>query len=194
MLSKMHERLAMEEEIEEITEEEDKEGGVEIIKGKATKLIKDAIKQSGISQAAVAKKMGWVPQQLSARLVRNSTNADEFIAILGAIGFDVSIAEKGTGDFLAVPGHGRRVKQMVDHVVYDTAKACAMSNTFFADGKNEYAPDGKASELYLDKQGRYFVAEYSNWAGVKDRIVPVTIETAMEFMKRNGMGTNKDKS
>ncbi|MCD8295848.1 MAG: hypothetical protein LUE27_11510 [Clostridia bacterium] len=127
-------------------------------------------------------------------MVRNSTNADEFIEILDRIGFEVVLADKETGEWLTLPGYGRRVKQMVNHVAYDTGKANALSNSFFADGKNEYNADGKASELYRDKEGRYFIAEYSNWVGVKDRIVPVSAETATDFINRYGTDLHKDKA
>lgn len=160
----------------------------------ANEMMKAAMKKKDITQAEVAHELGWFPQQLSSRMIRNSTRADEFIKILDIIGFELVMVDKETGDFVNSPGYGRKVKMMVDHIIYDTAKSCALSNSFFADGVNEYNADGEATELYVDHDGRYFMAKYSNLPGVKDRIVPVTSDTATEFIKRYGTDLHKDKS
>ena len=79
---------------------------------------------------------------------------------------------------------------MVDRVTYDTAASNAISNNFYADGVNEYT-DGKAMELYIDKEGRYFFAEYSNWEGGKDRISPVSAAEAAAFIEKYGTELDK---
>jgi hypothetical protein len=166
------------------TENEASNGGVAMTSKEA---LAAALKETGKTQAEAAVKMGWVPQQLSARLVRNSLRADEFLELMDAIGIDVVLTVRDTGAVLKshIAGAGRRVRGMVNRVIYDTEAADALANNFYADGVNEYV-DGKAMELYLDREGRYFFAEYTNWEGAKDRITPVTANDAAAFIERYG--------
>ena len=151
-----------------------------------------ALRETKTTQAEAATKVGWMPQQLSQRIVRNSIRADDFLSLLEAIGIEVTLTVRDTGDPVRVyvKGAGRRVKAMVDRVTYDTAASNAISNNFYADGVNEYT-DGKAMELYIDKEGRYFFAEYSNWEGGKDRISPVSAAEAAAFIEKYGTELDK---
>ena len=155
-------------------------------------LLAAALRDTGKTQAEAAAKIGWVPQQLSARLTRNSLRADELLDLLEGIGIELTMTVKETGKVVRshIQGAGRRVKAMVDRVIYDTASSDALANNFYADGVNEYT-DGKALELYIDREGRYFFAEYSSWDGVKDRITPVTPETAAAFIEKYGTELDK---
>ena len=150
------------------------------------------LKATGKTQAEAATNVGWVPQQLSARLVRNSLRADELLALLEGLGVELSFTIKETGEKVRthINGMGRRVKGMVDKVIYDTATSDALANNFYADGINEYT-DGKALELYIDREGRYFFAEYSNWEGTKDRISPVSGKDAAAFIEKYGTEIDK---
>lgn len=152
-----------------------------------------ALKETGKTQAEAARAVGWSPQQLSSRLVRNSLRADELLNLLEGIGIDFNLVSRETGKTvkLHITGAGRRVKAMVDRVIYDTAMSDAIANNFYADGENEYT-DGKALELYIDKEGRYFFAEYSNWDGVKDRITPVSAKDAAAFIEKYGTEIHKE--
>ena len=151
-----------------------------------------ALRETMTTQAEAATKVGWMPQQLSQRIVRNSIRADDFLSLLEAIGIEVTLTVRDTGNPVRVyvKGAGRRVKAMVDRVTYDTAASNAISNNFYADGVNEYT-DGKAMELYIDKEGRYFFAEYSNWEGGKDRISPVSAAEAAAFIEKYGTELDK---
>lgn len=151
-----------------------------------------ALRETKTTQAEAATKVGWMPQQLSQRIVRNSIRADDFLSLLEAIGVEVTLTVKDTGNTVRVyvKGAGRRVKAMVDRVIYDTAASNAISNNFYADGVNEYS-DGKAMELYIDKEGRYFFAEYTNWEGGKDRISPVSAAEAAAFIEKYGTELDK---
>ena len=155
-------------------------------------LLAAALRGTGKTQAEAAANVGWVPQQLSGRLTRNSLRADELLELLEGIGVDICLVDKDTGKIIRthIKGYGRRVKCMVDRTVYDTASSDALSNNFFADGVNEYT-DGKALELYIDKEGRYFFAEYSSWEGAKDRITPVNADAAAAFIKKYGTEIDK---
>lgn len=154
-----------------------------------------AIKTAGTSQAKAAQAIGWVPQQLSSRLTRGSLGADEFLSLLEAIGVDITLKVKATDREVKVhrvEGAGRRVRCSVDRVIYDTQNSDALANNFYADGINEYN-EGKALELYIDNEGRYFFAEYSEWDGVKDRITPVSAEVAASFISKYGTQIHKEK-
>lgn len=152
-------------------------------------LLAAALRHTKKTQADAAARVGWVPQQLSQRLTRNSLRADEFLNLLEGIGVDVMLVNKEDGTIIRLRA-GRRVKAMVDKVVYDTDNAYPLANNFYADGVNEYTY-GKALELYVDSEGRYFFAEYSNWEGAKDRIVPVSATDAASFIETYGTGPKK---
>ena len=150
-------------------------------------ILETVMRDTDLTQADIAKQIGWTPQRLSAKLTRNSLRADELLMILDAAGVDVRLFRCGTDEELKPHkvGAGRRVRCMVDHVLYDTSESDALSNNFYADGKNEFL-DGRAMELYIDREGRYFFAEYTNWEGAKDRITPVTAKDAAAFISRYG--------
>ncbi len=149
-----------------------------------------AMNRTGHTQESAAKLVGWAGQQISQRLRRNSMRADEFLALMDAIGVDVTFTVRKTGEVLKdhKPGHGRRLKMTVDKVMYDTAGSYAIANSFFEDGVNEYA-DGEACELYVDKKGRYFMAEYHEDG--KDKIRPVTASVAAAFIEKYGTEIEK---
>lgn len=149
-------------------------------------------KELNLSQAEIARRSGMTPVQLSARITRNSIRADEFLSMLDAVGVDVKMVVRESGRELKTntSGAGRRVRGMVDKVIYDTAASDALANNFYADGVNEYS-DGRASELYVDKEGRYFFAEYTSWEGGKDRILPVPAAEAAAFIEKYGTELHK---
>lgn len=171
------------------TENSASNGGV-IVKSKEA--LAAALKETGKTQAEAATKIGWAPQQLSARLMRNSLRADEFLDLMDAIGVDVTLTVRETGEVVKahIAGAGRRVRKMVNKVIYDTAASDALANNFYADGVNEYG-DGKAMELYIDREGRYFFAEYTNWEGAEDRITPVSASDAAAFIGKYGTEISK---
>ena len=151
-----------------------------------------ALKMTNKKQAYVAAKMGWSPQQLNAKIARGTLRVDEFFEFMDAIGVEVTLTVKDTGENVIkrTAGAGRRVKRMVDRVTYDTYKSSALANNFYADGKHQYN-DGRARELYIDMQGRYFFAEYSEKEGESDRINPVSAADAADFIERYGTDLHK---
>lgn len=162
---------------------------------KSKELLDAVYKELGITQAEAAAAISWSPQQYSQKMVRGSLRADEFLAILENLGIELSLTVKDTGNAIRQQraGAGRRVRAMVDRVKYDTATSVAMANSFYADGVNKYT-DGKAMELYMDKENRYFFAEYFDWEGAKDRILPVTAEVAAAFIEKYGTEIHKEPS
>lgn len=158
----------------------------------AKEAILAALKETGKTQVDATASIGWLPQKLSGKFLRNTLRADEFLELLDAIGVDVILQVRETGRIVKarIAGAGRRVRKMVNGVIYDTAESDALANNFYADGVNEYS-DGRAIELYLDREGRYFFAEYTNIEGVKDRIIPVSGEDAAEFITKYGTKIHK---
>lgn len=146
-----------------------------------------ALQYTDATKKKAAELIGWTPSQLSVRISRGSLRADDFLNILDKLGIDVQYVDRKTGKPVRVPvrGHGRRVVRMVNLVTYDTAESDAITSNFYADGKNEYN-DGMAMELYMDKEGRYFFAQYSSLGGVRDSIIPIGKEDAMTFMAKYG--------
>lgn len=158
----------------------------------AKDILKASCKATGTSQNDGAKRINFTKQQFSSKLVRGTLRADEFLDFLDAIGIDVEFKVRETGKPVKVnvTGMGDRVQRMVDKIIYDTARSDALANNFYADGVNKFT-DGKAMELYVDKEGRYFFAEYSDWEGVKDRIIPVTASVAAAFIEKYGTQIDK---
>ena len=124
-----------------------------------SEILKDALDAKGYSQREFAKKMGWTPQNFSQRLKKNSFTAEEWRSMAYKLGYEVRLVELESGiEFESRrKGHGRRVRQVVNGVLYDTHKADMLCGDFYRDGINEYI-DGMAFELYVDCFGRFFVA------------------------------------
>ncbi len=159
---------------------------------KSNDLLAAALKAVNTTQAEAAKRIGWKPTQLSQRIVRNSMRADELLDLLEAVGIDLTLTVKATGEVVRtrITGAGRPVRGMVDRILYNTATSSALANNFYADGVNMYT-EGRALELYIDKENRYFFAEYYEWEGAKDRIVPVTAKDAAAFISKYGTEIDK---
>jgi hypothetical protein len=154
----------------------------------AKEIITAALDTIGITQATAAKNYGGSAQQLSQRIVRGSLRVDEFIGLMDSMGIDITFNVRDTGEEIKprISGHGDRVKGFSDGVQYDTEYAEALSNSFYADGQHEYNEKGEALELYLDKEGRYFMAEYSNVEGARNRVRSVPAEVAAAFIEKYG--------
>lgn len=166
------------------------DGGVEM---KAQEALAAALTATGRTQAEAAKAIGWQPQKLSQRLVRGSLKAEELFQLLDAIGVEFGMTVKETGKPVRIltAGYGRRVRAMSDRVMYDTALSFPLSNSFWEDGEHEYDAEGKATELYLDREGRYFLAKYSNVEGEKDKVQAIDGDLAAAYIERHGTTIDK---
>lgn len=158
-----------------------------------SEILKDALDAKGYSQREFAKKMGWTPQNFSQRLKKNSFTAEEWRNMAYKLGYEVRLVELESGiEFESRrKGHGRRVRQVVNGVLYDTHKADMLCGDFYRDGINEYI-DGMAFELYVDCFGRFFVARYTDWENGSDSITTIGKEDAYELYRKYGDGTLKD--
>ncbi len=153
-----------------------------------------ALESKNMFQEDGAAAIGWTPAKLSAILRRETLKADDFIALMDAIGMEIEFKDKETGEPLKIKasGYGRRLRGISDGIKFDTNAAEAISNSFYEDGVNEYGKDGRAVELYIDKQGRYFFAEYSINAGEKERIRSTSSSVAAAFIEKYGTDLHTD--
>ena len=136
-----------------------------------------------LTQADIARKLGWHPNQLSQRMLRSSVRGDELLMILEACGIRMTLTVNDTNEdiLLLRKGHGHRLVGFADHVRYDTDKCDAVANNFYADGEHEFDENGEARELYMDTNGTYFFAEYYADPDKRDRIRMPRNDEAEEF-------------
>ena len=161
---------------------------------RAKEVFASALKATGMNQVQVAKLTGQPEQSIGQKInVRESVRANEFFDILDAMGIDIYFCVRKTGEVLMKDKtkHGRHVVGMSDGVIYNTNTAKILATSFYADGEHEYGPDGKAQELYIDSEGRYFMAEYSNVEGENDRVRSMPANMATAFIKQFGMEEKK---
>lgn len=153
----------------------------------ARDIIYKSCKVLGITMGEAANRIGWSKQKLQSRFAYNSLRLEDFLKIMDAIGVDIEYRVRETGEIIRphASGMGAPVRCMVDKIVYDTTKSDALANNFYADGVNKFT-DGRAMELYIDEEGRYFFAEYAEWEGAKDRITPVPATVAADFIQKYG--------
>ena len=166
-------------------------GGVAMTSQEAVAAV---LMEMGCTQAEGAKALGWPAQTLGQRLIRGTLKVDDFFALLDAFGIDFNMTVRETGKpvRIHIPGYGRRVRAMSNRVMYDTARSDALSNSFWEDGEHEFDSDGRASELYIDREGRYFFVYYSSSEGERDRVQAVSGDIAAAFISK--YGTTIDKS
>lgn len=149
--------------------------------------LKALVEHAGSTMQKAGKIIGKPPQKFKERIEKGIFRASEFIKICNALGYDLKYTIISSGNVIALKprGHGRRVCAMVGGIKYNTTQSRAISNSFYADGVNEYS-EGRASELYQDNAGRYFLVDYFDIEGVKDRIIPITAESAQAFIDNHG--------
>lgn len=135
-------------------------------------IVKDLIGMSSMQQKEVAEKMGWTEQSISNKFRRNSLTAEEYLKIIEILGYELKLVERDTSEevFTRRKGVGARLKMMVNGVKYDTYKADAICHS---DESEDIF-----YELYVDQEGRYFVAQYVNWEGGVNSISPIGKEDA----------------
>ena len=162
---------------------------------RAKEVFEAAIKAKKMSIADVARILEVNACELGQKInIRESIKANDFFEILDAIGVGVVFFMKDTGAVLL--NDGRRTKRVVgvsDGVKYDTGDATLIATSFFADGEHEYGEDGKAQELYVDREGRYFIAEYSSNENERSRVRSVPYNMATAFIKQYGIDIDDNK-
>jgi len=154
---------------------------------KSIEALKTVMEYTNNTQSTAATLVGWTKQQLNSRMTRGDMKTDEWLALLEAMGAEVVLVDKKTGEPIKpmqrIKGVGPRAKGMSERVKYDTEKADALANSFFLDGENMYM-EGKAEELYIDEEGRYFLVTYTEDG--KSKIHHVTANVAKAFIEKYG--------
>ncbi len=155
----------------------------------AKEILAAALDEKGMSQAKLAKLVGWPEQSIGQKVnVRESIRANEFFFLMEKLGYEILFINKETGGRLLHGDHrGRRLAGYYDHVKYDTKHARLVASSFYADGINEFGVDGIAQQLYVDEEGRYFVAEYFKDDPERDRIRSIPVAMAEAFIKEYGV-------
>lgn len=154
--------------------------------------ILENLRKKRISKAKAAKCLGVSPGAFSHRLATNAIKADDFLRLIDYMGFKIRYTTKETGEEIMPisEGYGKKTAGMVNSIRYNTATSNAISNTFYEDGTHAFK-DGKALELYLDADNRYFFVEYHEDNKTKDKIIPVPDEIAAPFIERYGTKIDK---
>ena len=147
----------------------------------------------GFTQKDAAESIGWTKMHLGSKLTRDTLRVCEFLRILDAVGVEIAFRRKDTGEIIKTirRGHGHPIKGMADGVIYNTAVSVALSNTFYADGVNEYDANGQAQELYIDQEDRYFIAEYNINDPKKERVIAASTYVAEAFIEKFGTTIEK---
>lgn len=142
--------------------------------------VKEMLRDTGKTQKWLADETGTTKQNISNRLKKGTLSADEFIVIAKMLGFQVSLEKMSEGRYRGmeiIPSDGaggRRLKQMVDGVCYDTGKSKAICHT------EEHS--GWKMELFADEEGRYFAAHYTDWENTRDYITPCPESVAAQWV------------
>ena len=159
----------------------------------ASEKVHQIIKQAGFNDSDVAKELNISRQNLSDKMKRGTLRAETLFKIMDIIGVEVKFYKKSTGKEIReyIRGDGRPVKAYVDSKLYNTKTSDALANNFYSDGKNKYN-DGRARELYIDREGNYFFAEYFEEEGKKDKINPISAYDAAEFISIYGTTIYKE--
>lgn len=142
----------------------------------------------GSSMDKVGKFIGKPPKKFSDRRATGLFRATEFLTIVDKLGFTVRYSDRNTGEILTFFARaiGRPVNAMINGVKYYTNKCRAVASSFYADGTHMYT-GGSASELYLTDDGKYLMAVYSEYEGIKDRLYMMTEESAKAFIQQYGL-------
>ena len=150
---------------------------------KAADIIRDILKAENISGRELARRIGRVPSAVSTKLKNNTLTAEVFFDWCDKLGYEVIVQRKGDGERIdgSRRGIGPRLRRMVGKIIYDTEKSAALCHT--------PEQDGWFMELYVDDDGRFFVAHYTDWEGSENFISQVNPEEARRLYDTYGDGS-----
>ena len=158
-----------------------------VVKPEHDKDLETLIDYSKSTIEKVGKIIGKPPKKFKERIDDDIFRAREFLQIVEALGFETKYTIKATGEVLSLKAarQGHKVVGVVRGVKYNTLQSRPVSNDFYADGENKYH-NGRASELYITEDGRYFLVDYFSWENVPEHIIPLVEKDALEYIKANG--------
>ncbi len=145
----------------------------------ASEMVRSALASAGKTQKALAKYMGWSPQNLSRRLKNDSLTFDEMTKALSFAGYAVKMTDADGAELPTLNNSDSpRLVQMVEGRMYDTGKAESLCTS------KEAHSDELYMELFRDATGAYFLAYYQLWDGGHNYITPVSEIAARKFWER----------
>lgn len=140
----------------------------------AAAILTRLIEVTGTSQRKLAEKLGWSPQLLNSRLKKNTFPANDWIAAVRALGYQVTPHPDCIHiEHPRVDGICPDFKKTVDGVLYEKATASARGHQWF---------NGGLRELYHDLYGHTYIATLICWPTLKLTIQPVTDREAEDFL------------
>lgn len=143
-------------------------------------IMKLVSKASGKTLAEIGRGIGMTEDKFGALLRRDTLRVQQLLDALeyAGVSFKLILNRNGLEVWPSTAVGMRRVRRMVDRVIYDTSHATPVSNDF------DVAEDSM-HQLLRDFDGRYFIAEYNEDG--HDRIIPCTGEEAAEFLNKYGV-------
>lgn len=123
--------------------------------------------------------------------------ADGFFNILDGFGYKAVFTDVNTGETfdcidsvkkLELTRHHANFKAMHQGKYFNTEHSKIITNDF--GDPDIYGEDGIARELYINKVGAYFFAEYKNESNAKNKVRAATKEEAELFIQENGTKFN----
>lgn len=161
----------------------------EVVKPENGRHLEALIEHSGWEIEQVAKIINKTATKFKQRIACGNFRASEFLKIVEGMGYKPKYTIVKTNNVISFKprpmAHGRAVSCMVNGVIYSTSQSTALANDFYSDGEHEYN-EGRATELYINKDNKYFFVDYTEFEGVKDRVIPITAEVARAFIKKHG--------
>jgi S-ribosylhomocysteine lyase LuxS involved in autoinducer biosynthesis len=159
-------------------------------KNQVWQIWKTMLEIEGLRKTQYEAAVGYSPQALEYKIMRRGTiKASEFFEISAPFGYLPKFYMLESGKPIEKDMHEEKreqVKGMSDLVRYNTNDATFLATSFYADGVHKYDEDGIAQDLYVDKEGRYFFAEFSSDPKEKSRVRSVTSSVAKAFIKQFG--------
>ena len=160
--------------------------------------------RKGMTIADLRHEYGWSAQSFYQIIKNDSMKVSVFRKVMEDIlGYEMFFRDAETGEELYMGkdkegrpgrrnGHGKRVRAQSKGVVFDTLNADAVADSFYLDGEHEYS-DGFAQEVYVDREGRYFIVTYSDHIGDKDKLEWIDKVIADAFIQNYGRLEDRQK-
>ena len=150
-------------------------------------IFKDIIAQKGVSAYEASRRLGLNEQSMTQKIMQRGTiKANEFFDVMDVLGVDCIFYDGITKERLSdkIEGH-EQAAGVSGGKWYRTSNATLVASSFSTDGVNQYGPDGKAIDMYVDAEGYYFVVEYTK--GEKSKISSVPVHVAQAIIEKYGI-------
>jgi len=144
------------------------------------------MKSLGISMYEASRRCGYHEQLLTQKVQqRASIQAEQFLEAMDKLGVECRFFLRGTDIELKEEQTMEKVVGNSDNIRFSTDKSKLLASSF-GTGEDRYGPDGKAFALYVDREGRYFVAEYNKDPNVPGRVRTVPIHAVRAILAMYG--------